>query len=180
MSEHVVDQLDSDLNPAPKMLPYALRFGLIAALVTCIFSLVVYFIGQEYNRSLQWVGMIFPIAGVILALKAFKKDNYYSLRGGQGFKLGMLFFVIYAGVTTLYTLLFVTVINPEYMDGWREITINQLEDRGLSDEMIDQQMAISNMFFKTPAVLMIGIVTNLFFGAIISGIASAVMKTPKK
>lgn len=163
---------------APARLPYALRYGLIAALLAALFSMVAYFAGQQYNRSLQWVAMVIPIALVFVCLNNYKRDNARSLSMGQGFGLGMLFFLVYALITSAYTLLYMGVINPDYLAGMKEMTIQQLEDRGMSDEEIDTAMRFSAMFMKPGSIVLMGLLMNFILGAIISAITAAIVKTP--
>lgn len=170
------DEQEDFRNPA--RLPYAVRYGLIAALLASLFSMVAYFAGQEYNRGLQWVAMVIPFVLVFVCLNNYKRDNGRVLNMGQGFGLGMLFFLVYAVITSVYTLLYMEVINPDFLAGMEEMTIQQLEDRGMSDEEIDMAMRYSSIFMKPGSILLMGLAMNLIIGAVISAIASAIVKTP--
>ena len=110
----------------------------------------------------------------------YKKDNGRHLQFGQGFRLGMLFYVAFALFVVLYSVIYYEVINPEFMDIMMEDSVRRMEDRGMSDEEIDMAMQYSEIFTKTPMMMLIGFLTNMFIGMIVSSIATALIKTPSQ
>lgn len=173
-------RLSDNQSGQADMKSYAINYGLIAGLLVCVYSLVSYFLGQQYNRTLQYVGLIIPIVLLVIAMKGFKKDNMHDLTTGQGFKLGMLFFLVYAIIVVIYTYVFITIIDPTHMDGIREMTRETMEDRGLSDSMIDRQMDASEAFFKLPVMMAMTLASSLFVGAIVSIVTALLLRTPKQ
>ena len=65
------------METSPKLGTYNYRFGLIAAGIGIVFSLMLYFIDMIYNQSpiIQAINILIPSTLAVLAIQNFKKDN---------------------------------------------------------------------------------------------------------
>jgi hypothetical protein len=180
LDDNVTGYVDIDNEPQQKKGPYALRYGFIAALLGIIYSLFLFFIGQDLNRTLSSLGLIIAIVLVVVAMKSFKKDNYNRLTGRQGFGLGLLFFLVFAVLSTAFFFLYIELINPDFQAQMMDIQEERLENRGYSDEMIEQQMKYVALFMKPAILSVVSVLQIMFAGLIVSGIAALVLRSPAR
>ncbi|MEZ5002766.1 MAG: DUF4199 domain-containing protein [Chitinophagales bacterium] len=169
----------NEKNQQLKIVPYYLKFGLIAVFISIIFSMIIYFIGLEFERKYQYVNSLAPIILVVLCLVNYKKDNGNRLKGNTGFTMGFLMFLLYGIAMGLFTILYVSVISPDFIAGIKEVTIEQMKTRGLDDEMIATQMRFASFFFSPAWFFIVSVLMNVIMGLIVSGITAAIMKTPQ-
>jgi hypothetical protein len=155
------------LNPA-----IMLGFALI------IFSLILYFFDQFFNRALGYVSILIIIIGVVLGIRSFRDESRggiitYGQAVGAGTVIGL-----YAGIIgAIFTFLLYKFIDPDLLEKMYTFTEEQFLERGrYSEEMIDQIMEQQKKFMS-PLVLSFSSIFNyVFFGVIISLLAAIFLK----
>ncbi|MEQ8238419.1 MAG: DUF4199 domain-containing protein [Cyclobacteriaceae bacterium] len=154
----------------------AIKYGLINAFLSIIFFLAVDLAGQAGNQSLSWFGIVISGAVIYFAHREFLSggDNYMSY--SQGLGIGTLLSLVNGVISGLFTYLYVTFVNTSFIDAVREKSRMDLEEQGLSDAQIDQAMSFSESFTTPIALAIIGIISSVFLGFIISLIISAITK----
>ena len=95
---------------------------------------------------------------------------------GEGFGTGMLIMIFGGLVTAVYTYVFYTFIDTEFMTKMLEISRTEMLKKDMSDEQIEQALEISKKFMTPIMMAVIGYFASLFFGLIISLILAAVTK----
>lgn len=68
----------------PSVGSVALKWGFIFALVGVIFSLILMVSGLAENRWLSSLAYLILIAGIVVAMKNYKEQNYGYMSYGQG------------------------------------------------------------------------------------------------
>ncbi len=178
MEDNIINSLEE--KPHLKIIPYYVKFGLIATFIGIIISIIIYLTGLEHNQGIGYASYIAAIIVMIFCLSTYKSDNGNRLIGNTGFKMGFMMFLIFGILSALFFLLYISVISPDFTENLIEKTIEKLEEGGMSDETIEQQMSFSAPFFKTQFFITMSLVMTLIVGLISSGIAAAVMKTESK
>ena len=158
---------------------FALNYGLILGLVMIAIAVVTYVTGMALE-GIQWPQwlyyIIFPIT-VIYAISQYKKTNGNLLRLGEAIKIGVLIGVISAIVYVIYGLIFNYFIDPEFMDLMKEsIRDKMLENPNMTEEIVDQSMAMAEKFMDPIIGSAFWIAMSAFFGLIYSLIGGLVMK----
>jgi len=158
----------------------AMTYGLYLGIALIIYSVILYVLGQSFNKTLGYVSFVVMIAGIIWAQVSYKKQlgDVLSYGQGVGIATGLMLFAGIIGA--IYTYLLYTVIDPElyqqYLLFVEETTTNQLINRGMSDEQISQAVAMGAKF-QTPVIMAIGaIVTYVITGVIVGLITSIFIK----
>ena len=175
MNAETADYLSE--KPDIKSLPYSLRFGLIAALLTAVAAIIIHIMGQEYNRSISSITLLIPVILVFICLSTYKKDNDNRLSFGRGFKTGFVMFVFCALFYIVYFIIYVKVIHPGFIDGLMEMTIGKMEDKGMSDEEVEMAMSFSRKMMTPLVMSVMSFITYSAIGALVALIASAIQKT---
>ncbi len=155
-----------------------LNSGLILGLALVIYTLLLYFLDQTFNKSLGYVSILIIIGGLVLGIKSFRDDARGGIMSyGQGVGAGTVI-GLYAGIIgAIFTFLLYKVIDPDLLGKLLTFTEEKyLESGRVPEEMIDQIMK-SQKKFMTPLVLSVSsIFSNVFFGVVVSLIASIFLK----
>ena len=152
-----------------------LRYGIYLAIISIIYSTLLQILGQGANKYLGYVSIIFLVVALVLAHNEFKKSNeYMSL--GQGFGISMIVIALSTVISSIFTYLYIKLIDDSMLGIIRQQAEEQMLKRGMSDEQVDQAMNISSKFMTAEAILIMGILTGVFFGFIIGLIISAITK----
>lgn len=164
-------------NSQPKTGQFALIYGLILGTVGIAFSLMLYFMDLTYQQS--WansvVGIAILVAVVVIGVFQYKKANGGFLTLAQALKVGMGVALVGALISVVYTMIFTSVIEPEFWDKTFEASkAAMLENSKLTPEQVDATIAQQRQFYwmTYPFIL----ITNIFLGFITALIAGLIMK----
>lgn len=155
------------LNPA-----LMLGFALV------IYSFILYFLDQNFNRALGIINFVIMIAGLVLGIRAFRDESRSgTLSYGQAVGAGTVI-SLYAGIIlAIFTYLLYSLIDPDLIEKYYTFLEDQMIQQGRATE---QQIELGMQFNRkilTPATLSIfGILGNVFSGVIISLIAAIFLK----
>jgi amino acid transporter len=155
-----------------------LNNGLYLGLTGVIIGLILYAMGK--SLELQWVsslvGFIATVIFVVIGLKAFKASNNGFMSWSQGLKIGMGIVMISAVITIIYTLLFTTVIEPDFQQQAMEFQQQKWLDAGMTQEQIEA-FTESSEKFQSPVIISAMILAiSAFIGFVVSAIVAAIMK----
>jgi hypothetical protein len=114
---------------------------------------------------------------LVLAIK-HHRDNELGgyMTFGRGFQTGILTTFFYAVIATIWTIIFLNFIATDMIELIQAGMYEQWESQGLTDEQIEQAEGIALMFTSKGFFIGAAFGGALIMGAIISLIASAVMK----
>ncbi|ARS34215.1 DUF4199 domain-containing protein [Pontibacter actiniarum] len=163
----------------PSVGSVALKWGFIFALVGVIFSLILMVSGLAENRWLSSLAYLILIAGIVVAMKNYKEQNYGYMSYGQGLGIGTIVSGVFGFLSGLFTWLYVEFVDTEYMGRVMEQQREEMIRQGLTDEQIDAGMAMAENF-QGPVTMILGAtIVTLIIGFILSLIISAVMKNKR-
>jgi hypothetical protein len=166
--------MENQANSKNIILTYGLYLGLIGVIV----HLILFAAGSllEYQWINSLVSFVAMIALIIIGIKKFREANDGFISWGQGVKIGLGITMISAVIALVYTLLFMTYIDPTFQQQAMEIQEQAWLDAGMTEEQVDNATAMAQKF-QTPGILSaIILATSAFFGFIISAIVAAIMK----
>lgn len=149
------------------------RFGLIAALIGIAYFLVLNVAGIDQTQGVwNWVGYAITLAFVILAQKHFKDkgDGYMSY--GQGIGVAFWMGVVSAVISSIFTYIYIKFIDTGFLQLVKDRQIEAMQQKGMSDEQIDQGMKMAAMFMTPEAMLIM-----ILVGGIIATIIIALIVT---
>lgn len=172
----------------PRLTKLAGAYGLMSAGLTIVAFLVFYFMGQEPWRNLFSLIMDVILIGLVsfMATKDFRDNvNGGELRFYHGMTIGFIIYTATALLFSLFFLLFITVIIPDFMDMYRVSMVDFLEGRkdfiiaNGSEESYQKQLTGLNDVSAT------GLSLSAFGKKIISGlflapVFSIVLRTPQR
>ncbi|MER2997781.1 DUF4199 domain-containing protein [Pontibacter populi] len=162
--------------PQPSVTSVALKYGFITALVGVVYTLIIMVANLGDNRWLSGLSYLILIAGIVLAMKQYKTINYGYMSYGQGLGIGTLVSAIFGLLSGIFVWLYTSFVDTEYMSRMMEKQSEALLDQGMSDEQVEQAMAMTENFQGPLAMILGGLVGAVVIGFLLSLILSAIMK----
>jgi hypothetical protein len=165
-----------------------LRYGFYAAISLIIFSFLTWLIlGSDYNYELQevfgYAGMIVALSFVYFGIRHYRNNvNNGHLSFRQGMNLGLMISLIPAIAFGLFDILYVTVLNPGFLDRYY-LHIQEEMKRSLS--AVEYQAKVREMesekaMFENPAIQFLVMTLTVFLIGIIVTVISTLILRRKK
>jgi len=168
--------MEDQQKPTKKI---ALNYGVYLGLASILVSVIMFALGKQHEQGWE-VGLLsFAIMAtiIILGIKKYKEVNGGFMTLGQGIKTGVGIALIGGVISIIYTLIFITFIEPDSLEKGMEIARQKMLDNpNLSEEQIDAQMAMAEKFSGPGMIAAFGLLWTLFLGFIISLIGSAILQ----
>ncbi|MFZ2898034.1 MAG: DUF4199 domain-containing protein [Saprospiraceae bacterium] len=171
MSEQ--DDFLTQPQAAPKW-PLAIRYGLLTALALFVVGLALMFSGlvDPIARKGTGISILLQIlvlfGGMYVAINEYKKECGNTITFGKALSFGALTALVIAIAGGLLAILQVTVINPEMTAQIQEMAIAQMEEQGLTEEQIEQQMNFMKIFTGPVGVAISGAISQFIFAFIVA------------
>jgi hypothetical protein len=148
------------------------RYGIIGGLVSIAYFLVLTTAGVDMSQGIgRWAGMIITIVIVYLAHKYFKDNGDGFMSFGQGVGIGFWCGLVSAAISSIFTLIYATLIDPSFISTIREKAIADMEAKGQTQADIDRAMPFVDMFMSPLAITLMG----LFFGILITIVVALII-----
>ena len=149
------------------------RFGLIAGVIGIAYFVILNAAGLDMQEGVwKWLGYVITIVMVVLALKYFKDNNAGYMGYGQGVGIAFWLALISSVINSVFTYIYIKFIDTAFIENIKGKQIEQMQERGMSEEQIDQAMQISSMFMSAEAIfifaLVFGIIGTVVIGLIVS------------
>lgn len=154
-----------------------MKWGLILGLMSTIVGLVVNLFDLYANDGIiQLVSLALVLGAFIFAFLEFKAANDGFMKFGEGFGMGMLILAIAGVLSSIFSYIYMKFIDTGIIERIKGIQYAEFEKQGLTDEQIEMAVSFSNWMMNPEMLTVVGFFANLFFGAIIALIVSAIMK----
>jgi hypothetical protein len=158
----------------------ALNYGGIWGILTIALSVIAY-VTDNYLERPTWLtisGAAIMLGIIVYGLKAFKLENEGFLSVSESLKTGLAISLIAAIIGTLYNYVFMTFIEPDFVNQSIEIAREQMltQNPDMTQEQMDMAMGITEKMMTPTIMAAMGIIFTLFLGFIVSLIAGLFMK----
>lgn len=164
-------QVNTTLQPTTRSV--GVRFGLIAALISIVYFLVLNVSGIDMTQGVwNWVGYAITLALLILAQKQFKDkgDGYMSY--GQGVGIAFWMGLISAVISSIFTYIYIKFVDTNFLELVKQRQIEAMQAQGMTDQQIDQGMQVASLFMTPEAMfiymLLGGILVTVIVGLIVT------------
>jgi hypothetical protein len=178
-------------NPRPTIdestvpfLPTALRYGVIGGLISVTFGLIANLTGLSTPTSIMGGILIFIISLVIVIGIGYVTIRHHRENelGGyitfkRGFQVAFVALLISTIINSLWSVLYMTVIDPGAMNEAMAATEEMLSNFGIPQSEIDKQLEEMEKNFTVSGILKNGLVWGSIFAAVVTAIQSAIMKS---
>jgi hypothetical protein len=157
----------------------ALKWGVITGLALIVYSTLLYTLGQMANGMLTVVIYVIIAVGLVLGMREYRTLNGGYLNFGEGVGLGALLSAVAGLLSSAYTVLYSTVIDPGVQERMMDQMRDQLETQGMSDDQIEKAVEIAQMFQSPGLQFIIGIFGTILIGVVFSLIIAAILRQSK-
>ncbi|WP_051359829.1 DUF4199 domain-containing protein [Adhaeribacter aquaticus] len=158
----------------------AIRYGFFTSFLSVVYSLLLFVTGWNVtNQALTWISFLILGAGIFLAHNYFKSSGNGYMRYGQGIGIGSLLALVVGLISGIFTYVYVKFVDSGFMDRVKDMQVAQLEERGMSDEQIEQAMQMSEKFMGPEMMVVWSVLGTLFFGFLVSLVIAAITKNTK-
>lgn len=154
---------------------HVLKYGILIGVVCALWTFIMGFLGWYKDPVLLnmfWLVIIFEIIILVLGLKKTAPENTY----GQQVLKGSLMAVIGSVIIFLGSILFTTIVFPNYFNELQELNRQLLAEAGKTPDEIDtlvkEMSAAQTPFFQALS----GMFGTIFTGILASLIISAIYK----
>jgi hypothetical protein len=148
--------------------------GVILGLAGIVFTLVLYFLDQTFNKSLGYIFLIIAVFLLYYFIKTYR-DSYLNgvMSYGQSVGAGVVIFLYYSVISAIFTYLLYTVIDTDLTNKLLAFVEEEMLKTGkIPESSIDTVMSMQKKFLKPEIMAPFSIVNNMLFGTIISLIVS--------
>ncbi len=167
--------MEESSTPVVTTRSVGVRYGLIQAVISIAYFLVLTVAGVDMTSGIgRWASIIFYIAIIYLAHKNYKDQGDGFMSYGQGmsitFWLGLVCSLIYSAFFYGY----IKLIDSSFVETIKNNEIEKMQEKGMSDEQIDQAMGFAAPFMTPEAMLIFGLVFGIIFILIVGLVISAI------
>ena len=150
-----------------------LNNGVILALISIVYTLILYFMDQTLNRSLGYAFLLVQIIILYFMIKSYR-DNYLNgyITYGQSVGAGAIIFLYCAIISAIFTYILYKFIDPGLVDKQLAMTEELMVRRGTSQAAIDAGMAFQRKILIPEIMAPFSIIGAMIFGTIMSLIVS--------
>ncbi len=163
----------------PSTARIALKWGIICSILIIIITIITYITDNFKNHILAWIPFLILLGGVIMSIKEFKSLNNDFLEFSDGLGLGTLFSAVVGLLVSIFTYVYTTFVDTTIVKKMQEFQIEQMEERGLSEEQIETAMAFANRLASPGLTFILSVFFYVLFGFVFSLIISSVFKKSK-
>jgi MFS family permease len=155
-----------------------INFGIYLGIATVLTSLITYALGMHLDQhwSVSVISGILFIGLIVFGIKKHKENNEGFLSWGQGVKIGVGIAIVAALIGTIYNYLFMTFLEPDFLNQVMEVSNQKLLDQGQTEEQIEAINKMSEAFKSPLLIAAMGIIGSAVGGFIVAAIAAAIMK----
>lgn len=155
----------------------AMTYGLYLAVVLILFSVIIYVSGLILEPKIGYLSMVIYIAGILYAQYSYRNrelNGEISYSQALGFGVAVMLF---AGiVSTLYTMILYTYIDPTLIDQMKIGQEDAMIKKGLSEDQIEAAMKMTSKMMTPAWISIMGLLGSIFIGTIVSLITSIFVK----
>jgi Flp pilus assembly pilin Flp len=139
-----------------------IRYGVILGLISVAYFMVLVLSGiNTADGWVRWSGFIFNAALVVLGQLYFRQNGNGYMSFGQGMGIAFWIALISSVISTGFTVLYMTIIDPDFAQMIQDMQMESMAEQGLSDEQIEQGMKMAAKFTTPPMLFTFGVLAGI-------------------
>ena len=160
---------------------FAMNYGAYLGLALIFISLIVYILGLEEQKSIipSLLNNFLMIGAIVYSVTIYR-DNFNDgfISYGESLKLGTSVVFFASVILAFYTFLFVTFINPEYLEKILKVAEQEIlnSDPEISDENLDLALSMTQKMLQPQWMITLSVLGGTFMGFFYSLIISFFVK----
>jgi hypothetical protein len=155
----------------------SLTTGVYIGILLILIGVILYVTGNSFSKLAQYVSWPILVGGTIWAQVSYKKALGGEMTYGQALGVGVMAVIFASILSSIYTYLLYTVIDPSLQEQMRLFTEQQIIEQGkVPEEQIDMAVEMASKFQKPAIMVALGIFGGAFIGLLISLITAIFTK----
>lgn len=168
MEENAANQLAENEPGQPTVRSVGLKYGLISAILSIVFFLILTLSGQNaFDNKWSWISITFSVVILILGQKNFKDEGDGFMSYGQGVGIGFWISLTAVVMGGLFTYVYANIIDPATMEAFYDKQYEQMEMNGMGDEQIEMAIGWTKKLFW-PMYVFFGILFGVLVALIVT------------
>lgn len=167
------------MNEQPSTARTALKWGGILGIALIVYSLFLFLTDKVGNTGFGLITYLITIVGITLAMRDYRTLNRGLMTYSEGLSVGTLTAGVSGLLSSLFSVFYTTVIDPGVMERVIDQARERLEESGLSDEQIEQQIEFMNKFQSPGLTFAFGSIGSVVLGFLLSLIIAAFIRRTK-
>jgi Protein of unknown function (DUF4199) len=149
-----------------------MQYGLASVMAGVAVGLVVYML--ELNQMFNYISYLFYILFLVLALRSWgDKLGALGMSYGKAFGHAMLIALVYSLIIAVWTVVFVKVIAPGYVEAQQELQYDKMREQGMAEAQIEMAKDMGKSFSTGPVLFLLGLLGSMFAVTIINLVTAA-------
>lgn len=147
--------------------------GLILGLTGIVYTLIMYFLDQTFNKNLAYLFYLILVVVLYFLLKSYR-DNYLHgyITYGQSVSAGVIIFLYYAVISAVFTYILYAFIDTGLVAKQLEFAEEVMLKKGVPQEAIEAGLKMQKKFIKPEIMAPFSILGNMVTGLILSLLVS--------
>ncbi len=168
--------MEPQVNNAPILVTprsVGIRFGLIGAVISIAYFVILNLAGLDMTQGFwNWLGYVITLVLLVLSHKYYKDNGDGFMSYGQGIGIAFWIGIVSGLIASIFNYFYIKFIDPSFLEIIKDKQLEAMQERGMSDEQIDQAMQFSSIFMNAEAMLFF-----MIFGSILATIIFALIVT---
>ncbi len=160
--------------------PTALKWGGISGVI----SIATFFLSKDMDPSntgmtmgVLALSLAIGVGILYMAFKEYKAQNNGFMTLGKAMSLGILTFLVSGLIAAVWTLIWSTVIDPNFSQNLIDRTMDALEaDPNMTEDALNMMEGMYSSMFSPVGQFFTGLISSLLSGTILSLIVGAITK----
>ncbi len=149
-----------------------MQYALASVMAGVGVGLIVYML--ELNQLFNYLSYLFYILFLVLALRSWgDKRGMLGMSYGNALGHAMLIAVVYSLIIAVWTVVFVKVIAPGFMEAQQELQYDKMREQGMAESQIEMAKDMGKSFSTAPVLFLLGLLGSMFVLTIINLVTAA-------
>lgn len=152
--------------------------GMIMGLAGVIFTLIIWILDLTFNKTVPYIFLVVSLFMLYYFIKSYRENYLHGrITYGQSVGAGVIIFLYYSIIMAVFTYLLYTVIDPDLTGRMIAFVEEQIRATGrIPEDSIETTMRIQKKFLQPEITAPLSLLTNMFYGVILSLIVSIFTK----
>jgi hypothetical protein len=140
-----------------------IRYGLIMGVFSIVYFLVLNTLGADITQGpASWGRYLYVAVFIFLAHKYYKDNGDSFMSYGQGIGISFWMGLVSSVISSIFTFIYVKFIDQGFVQQIIDRTREGMEEKGtMSEEQVDQAMAMASKFMTPEMMLVFGLVFGI-------------------
>lgn len=150
--------------PAVTTRSAGMRYGVILSVISIVLFLGMTFADVDMTQGIgRWVSIPVYLVVIYLAQKYYMDNGDGFMSYGQGMGVTWWLGLISSAIYTVFFYIYIKFIDGSFVETIKQRQMDQMAERGMSEEQIDQAMSFAGAFMTPEAMFIFGLVGGIIF-----------------